>query len=172
MGEITITEQFGELLASWTWYEYVAWIGFVIVASKQLTTRNHVTYEASNPVREHKQRILTGLFYVPFVSIACFKVSTVMRLFIILMIYQGMGEYIQIAFLSSLAKSKLQYHNFTWMDRIVQILAIVPPIGFYYSHILASALLYNVFFFIVMFYLIKLILSGDEKTVRKKYEKW
>ena len=165
----SISELISETLSSWAWYDYVAWTGLLLVVLQQLTTTNHVTYEANNPVREHKQRVLTGMFYVPFVTIACFKVSTVMRLFIILMIFQGLGEYIQIVFLSAQSKSKLQYYKFNWMDRAVQFLSIVPSLGFFYSHILASCLLYNIFFLIVMLYLIKLIISGDGKLVRKKY---
>ena len=145
-------------------FEWMAWLGLCYVIVKQMITKNVVTFEANNPVREHRDRITTALFYVPFVSIACFHVYNVMRLFVMIMIFQGMGEYMQIVFMDRSKKKPTDY-RFTTMDRVVQWLSIAPCIGFYWSHFLATALLYNVFFLIIMIYIIILIFSPHRKVL-------
>ena len=153
-------------------YDVLAWTGLLYVIFKQFTTQNRVTWEADNPVREHKQRILTGLFYVPFVSLITFRVQLVMKIFIMVMIFQGLGEYMQIVFLhfgdnanSQKKKSqKREHYKFTLMDRLVQILSVCPGIGFFFSYVLATAILYNCFFLIILMYLIILIFSPKRKV--------
>lgn len=150
-------------------FEWGAWLGLLYVIYKQLITENRVTFEANNPVREHRERITTAIFYVPFVSVACFHVTRVMQLFVMIMIFQGMGEYIQIVFLKTGNKKNPKPYQFTKIDRVVQFLSLAPSIGFFYSHLFATTLLYNVFFLITVAYLIFLIFSPERKVNTKTF---
>lgn len=152
-------------------YEWGAWLGLLYVIYKQMVTENRVTFEANNPVREHRERIMTGIFYVPFVSVACLRVITVMQLFVMIMIFQGMGEYIQIIFLDPASKKNPKPYKFSVMDRMVQFLSLAPSIGFFYSHILATTLLYNVFFLIIVGYLVVLMFTPQKKVKTKQDKK-
>ena len=143
-------------------FEWTAWMGLLYVVYRQFTTKNVVTFEANNPVREHRERLMTAVFYVPFVSLACFYVIPVMRIFVMIMIFQGMGEYMQIVFMKK-TKNPIDY-EFTTMDRIVQWLSLAPSLGFLSSYILAAASLYNVFFLIILIYLLILICTPKKKV--------
>jgi len=155
------------MLTDLEWYDYVAWLGLAYVVIKQLVTENRITFEAQEPKKEHLQRLITALIYIPFVSVAAFKVHTVMILFVNIMIFQGMGEYIQIVFIKSQTKgkkNKTQKYQFTPMDRFVQCLSVTPSIGFAYSHFLASTILYNIFFIIIFVYLSVIIIQRTRQV--------
>ena len=137
------------------------WGGLLSIIYRQITTKNKVTFESVDAKIEHGLRIKTALFYMPYVSLSTFFVPRCMQAFIMVMIFQGVGECIDILVPQRVdpitKKISHEVYQFTIMDRIVQVLSLFPCFGFLFSQNLAIASLSNIFAILVVIYLVYLI---------------
>jgi len=60
------------------------------------STDNSPTFEDDqSPARNHLLRLMTALFYVPFMVVSAIYVPTVIHIFMAIMVTKGLGEFIE-----------------------------------------------------------------------------
>eukprot|EP01128_Nolandella_sp_AFSM9_P009399 TRINITY_DN6003_c0_g1_i1.p1 TRINITY_DN6003_c0_g1~~TRINITY_DN6003_c0_g1_i1.p1 ORF type:complete len:366 (+),score=88.80 TRINITY_DN6003_c0_g1_i1:39-1136(+) len=73
--------------------------GFVFVVYRCVSLNNYPLLESDPKPREtHKWRLITAAFYVPFVTMSAIFFPIVLKMFLSMMIYLGVEEYLQIVF--------------------------------------------------------------------------
>lgn len=153
---------------SGTWLEWMVqsfcWGGLFYVIYRQFTTKNRVTFESIDKSKELTLRIKTAIFYIPFVSLSTFIAPRCMQAFMTVMIFQGVGEFLDIIIPDRIdpvtKKINRLEHHFSIMDRTVQALSILPIIGFFISHMMATAIFYISLAIIVVAYLVLLVVEN------------
>lgn len=74
-------------------------LGFLFVIHRGLTLNNYPLLEDDPKPREaHKWRLITAAFYMPFVPGSAIFFPVIFKLFLTLMIYLGVEEFMQIIF--------------------------------------------------------------------------
>mmetsp|Transcript_8537 Transcript_8537/g.35600 ORF Transcript_8537/g.35600 Transcript_8537/m.35600 type:complete len:384 (-) Transcript_8537:64-1215(-) len=155
-----------------------SWSCLLYVIYRQIRVENRVTFAADDDKhREHMQRLKTGVFYVPFLCIST-MVPIVVKLFISVLIFQGVGECIQIVIprrVSSAQRGEgggsekvhinTEDYHFTWFDRFVQTVSLLPPVGFFFTHFTAAALLSQSFTIIAVVYLANLVWETNGNSI-------
>jgi len=77
-------------------FELFIYGGLLYLLYRCLFVSNHPTLIAEEETRAHANRWKTGLFYVPFMGATILIRQEIFRIFILIMVYKALGEYIEI----------------------------------------------------------------------------
>jgi phosphatidate cytidylyltransferase len=146
------------------WLQAFAWLGLAFVTFRALFQDNSPTFEDDqSPARNHLLRLMTALFYVPFMVVSAIYVPTVIHIFMAIMVTKGLGEFIEclIPLRASKDEGAKQKYKFSRMDRLVQALGGFQVILCHFLAELGLNLgLALAFVIIVCFYLFKTVQEG------------
>lgn len=136
------------LFSSRDWRHFLIWIWFGWVFYRSLFFPNRPTLSPIlEPTEEekkllrrknHQQRLLTALIYVPFVPASAILEPIVFQLFILMMGSKGIGEYIQIISITlskvdqdrEIRENKLErYYSFTYIDWFLIMINLIQGIA-------------------------------------------
>jgi CDP-diglyceride synthetase len=123
-------------------------IGFIYTVYKTVLVPNHPTWplpaDAKPEVvqaerrKEHKNRLITALIFVPLVPGLGLVFPVLLRAFLTMCIWVGTGEYVQIVFNKSLNDKKVHSHvvkQFTWMERLFQVLCCSVCVAGFFGNV-------------------------------------
>ncbi|KAL6069156.1 Phosphatidate cytidylyltransferase [Balamuthia mandrillaris] len=141
------------------------WLGLLYVLCRAFFQDNHPTFaEEGDRSRNHRQRLLTAAFYGPFVLGATVLAPSVFLIFLGVMIWKGLGEFVAIVIPPRRnreeAATKPRY-RFNILDRSLQVLGVLQLALCHLGHekgCIAGAALS--FLILVGAYLIKVVYDG------------
>lgn len=112
------------------------WLGLLYPIYRSLAYSNSPTYRDLPKAIERRERLYTAAFYAPFVPICGIFVPEVFQVFMVLVVYLAMGEFIEIIIPHRISKEdaeKKPPYTFTFTDRVVQVVG-AAQLGFCYMY--------------------------------------
>lgn len=132
-------------------------IGFIFVIHRALTLNNHPLLEDDPKPREaHKWRLITAAFYMPFVPGSAIFFPVIYKLFVTLMIYLGVEEFMQIVFQlrTRVDPTSQKLTKLLTMTKKLQLAGVFVALSAFPGEILLFVLaLYTCFIFLISFYM-------------------
>eukprot|EP01127_Copromyxa_protea_P012348 TRINITY_DN3206_c0_g1_i1.p1 TRINITY_DN3206_c0_g1~~TRINITY_DN3206_c0_g1_i1.p1 ORF type:complete len:370 (-),score=53.49 TRINITY_DN3206_c0_g1_i1:86-1120(-) len=147
-----------ELLSgSWSIQQIACVVGFLFVIHRAFTLNNYPLLENDPKPREaHKWRLITAAFYMPFVPGSAIFFPVIFKLFLTLMIYLGVEEFMQIVFqLRARADpSSNKFLKLLTMTKKLQLAGVAVAISAFPGEMVLFVLaFYGCFIFLISLYM-------------------
>lgn len=143
-------------------------LGFIFVIHRAFTLNNNPLLEDDPKPREaHKWRLITAAFYMPFVPGSAIFFPIIFKLFLTLMIYLGVEEFMQIIFQlrTRVDPSSNKLTKLLTMTKKLQLAGVVVALAAFPGEMVLFVLaLYACFIFLIASYMknfSKLEFNGD-----------
>jgi hypothetical protein len=132
-------------------------VGFLFVIHRAFTLHNYPLLEDDPKPREaHKWRLITAAFYMPFVPGSAIFYPIIFKLFLTLMIYLGVEEFMQIIFQlrTRVDPSSNKFVKLLTMTKKLQFAGVGVAVCAYPGDMLLFVLaLYTCFIFLISLYM-------------------